>query len=429
MDEISQVVEMEVKGVYYAFKGTTKVISYLAKAVEALGSFVYNKFHERSGACSWNRLQDLSEGNPVVLEFPKEMLEDLMQFPNEEEPVSMFEHYCKENKLHYTILPDFNPDDDYIPVGVLSQDMAIHEEHIKAVMNKRIASQEDKDETYEKVLKDLESNLKNTTDETKIAELEVEIENVTEAMKQNKALLSESKDKLEKNNVIDFVEYLKQGEDTNFSKNPKEALEQMEDQGILKDIMPNDCMMPIRDEALVPESGEVYYTQKSDDRILSILRTFQKDDNGVVYSNYRAVNPDDSDDVFEFSDKGMTSNEFKDKLPKLLEDAGIKSNEPTIPLSNKNYYATYLQGINFNKTQEDKDLGYSSNEAKAFIESELDNQKLKRSYDKSRDRTFMVSMDKVMLDDDNRLIVEVENGLLSGASVTFTENEAQITVN
>lgn len=430
MDDIAQVVEMEYKGVYYVFKGTTSLISYLAKAVKAISDFAYDKFHSRSGACTWSRLQDLSEGNPVVLEFPKEMLEEKMNFPGEKEPMTMFEHYCKENKLHYTVLPDFNPDDDYIPVGVLSQDMAIHEEHIKSVMNRRISEQEYKDKTYSEVLGDLNKKLSNATDSNEIEKLKVQIENVKEAMNQNAALLSESKDKLEKNNVIDFIEYLKQGEDTNFSKDPKKALEQMEEQGILKELMPNECMMPIRDESLIPESGEIYYTQASNERIYSILRTFKKDDNGVIYSDYRAVNPDNSNDVVEFSDKNMTTKEFEDKLPKLLEDAGISAKEPTLPLRDKSYYATYLQGINFSKTQDDRkeNLGYSSDEAKEFVQREIENQKVRRAYDKSRERSFIVPVDKVLLDDNERLVIETEGGLLEGANISFSDDIAQVTI-
>ena len=429
MDDISQVVEMEYKGVYYALKGTTKTISYFAKAIKAIGGFVYDKFHSRSGACSWNRLQDLSEGNPIVLEFPKEMLEEEMLFPGEDTPMTMFEHYCRENKLNYTILPDFNPDDDYIPVGVLSQDMAIHEEHIKSVMNKRISSQEEQDKTYGEVLEDLQTKLDNATNTETKEELEVQIENVKEAMAQNQALLSESKDKLEKNNVIDFVEYLKQGENTNFSKDPKKALEQMEEQGILKDMMPTECMMPIRDKELVPKSGEVYYTQESNDRIYSILRTFKKDDNGVVYSDYRAVNPDNEEDVIEFTDKGKTTEDFEKELPGFLKDAGYSVDEPTYALRSRNLYSAYLQGINFNETQdEDESLGYSSDEAKDFVEKAVENEARARAYENSKVRSFEVSMDKVMLDENDRLVVELDDGLLKGANITFGDDVAQIEV-
>ncbi len=431
MDDISQVVQMEYKGTYYVLKGTTKVISYFAKAIKALGEFIHKKYQERPGACTWNRLQELSEGNPIVLEFPIEMLEEKMEFPNEDEPVTMFEHYCNQNGLHYTILPDFNPNDDYVPVGILSQDMAIHEEHIKSVMNKRIESQESKNKSYSELLSELETELVNETDNDKREKLEVQIENVKEAMKQNEDLLSESKDKMEKNNVIDFVEYLKQGEDTNFSDNPDIALEDMEEQGILKDLEPKECMMPIRDKNLVPESKEIYYTQVVDDNVYSIQRTFNEDENGIVYSDYRVVDPNNPQTPTEFTDKDMTSKEFEKSLPNLLSDAGVSADEPTVALRDRNHYMAYLGGLNFYGTQEaeSKNLGFSSEEAKEFIEKEVENEKTRKAYDKSRERTFIVSMDKVMLNDENSLVVEVDDGLLQGANVTFTDDdEAQVTI-
>ena len=42
-DEISQVVEMEYKGVYYLFKGSKAMVALIAKAIKALTDHHHNR--------------------------------------------------------------------------------------------------------------------------------------------------------------------------------------------------------------------------------------------------------------------------------------------------------------------------------------------------------------------------------------------------
>ena len=229
-DEISQVVEMEYKGVYYLFKGTKAMIAAMARMVKALQEWHNEKYLKKPGNCTWEKLQEVSEGTPAILEFPKEMFDAPTIGKDEKGNIlygkSDFDIYCEKYNLRYCIMPDLNPNDDYIPVAVPTQDMGIHQEQIKAVMGRRIKTEEEKDAEYDaKIVAVKEKILNATTDEEK-AEAEAELKMLEDAKAQNEKLLSESKAKADRDNVLDFAEYLKQGEGTLAEYNPEMALKQ-----------------------------------------------------------------------------------------------------------------------------------------------------------------------------------------------------------
>ena len=226
-DEISQVVEMEYKGVYYLFKGTKAMIAAMARMVKALQEWHNEKYLKKPGNCTWEKLQEVSEGTPAILEFPKEMFDAPTIGKDEKGNIlygkSDFDIYCEKYNLRYCIMPDLNPNDDYIPVAVPTQDMGIHQEQIKAVMGRRIKTEEEKDAEYDaKIVAVKEKILNATTDEEK-AEAEAELKMLEDAKAQNEKLLSESKAKADRDNVLDFAEYLKQGEGTLAEYNPEMA--------------------------------------------------------------------------------------------------------------------------------------------------------------------------------------------------------------
>ena len=110
-DEISQVVELECRGVYYLVKGSKEMIAMVAKFVMNMADWANEKYLKKPGNISWDKLQKVSEGAPPLLEFPKEMFEPTIL--NGEEMISPFEYYCEKNNLRYCIMPDLNPNDDY----------------------------------------------------------------------------------------------------------------------------------------------------------------------------------------------------------------------------------------------------------------------------------------------------------------------------
>ena len=152
-DEISQVVEMEFKGTYYLFKGTKAFIAYVGKLLTQLMEWQNEKYLKKPGNCTLEKIQTISEGTPPILEFPKEMFETPVVGKDAKGNVifgkSEFDMYCETHNLRYCIMPDLNPNDDYIPVAVPTQDMGIHQEMIKAVMTRRIIDEENKDKDYD----------------------------------------------------------------------------------------------------------------------------------------------------------------------------------------------------------------------------------------------------------------------------------------
>ena len=138
-DEISQVVEMECRGVYYLLKGSKEFIAFMAKALRALTIKYHTHYLNKPGNCDWKKMQEISTGTPPILEFPKEMFEEKLINVNPDGTEvyrSDFDLYCEKYDLRYCIMPDLNPRDDYIPVAVPTQDVGIHKEQIKAVMEK-----------------------------------------------------------------------------------------------------------------------------------------------------------------------------------------------------------------------------------------------------------------------------------------------------
>ena len=177
-DEISQVVEMEYKGVYYLFKGTKAMIAMMARFVKALNEWGNQKYLNMQGNCTWEKMQKISNGTPPILEFPKEMFEKKkvgVDSAGRDILKSDFELYCEKYKLRYCILPDLNPNDDYIPVAVPAQDMGIHQEQIKAVMGKRIKVEEEKNDEYDVKIKEAKEKVETASTPKEKEEAEKEL--------------------------------------------------------------------------------------------------------------------------------------------------------------------------------------------------------------------------------------------------------------
>ena len=224
-------------------------------------------------------------------------------------------------------MPDLNPNDDYIPVAVPAQDVGIHKEQIKAVMERRISNEEDKDKALDAKIVIAKEKIANATSDVEREAAEKELAMLLDAKSENADLLKESKEKAEHENEIDFAEYLKQGEGSLFATNPEEALAQYEVCGIVREYTPYDCMWPVRDEDHIPETGEVFYSQvTSDEKIHMIKREFRKDDAGHIYSEYKVRMPGSSE-VKIFSDYGLSREEWKKQIPAMLREAGLENGQ------------------------------------------------------------------------------------------------------
>lgn len=228
-DEISQVVEMECRGVYYLLKGSKEFIALMAKALRALTIKYHTHYLNKPGNCDWKKMQEISNGTPPILEFPKEMFEEKLINVNPDGTEvyrSDFDLYCEKYDLRYCIMPDLNPRDDYIPVAVPVQDVGIHKEQIKAVMEKRISGEEEKDQDLDAKIVLAKEKILNAKTEAQKKEAEKELSMLLDAKAENADLLKESKDKMSHENEIDFAQYLKQGEGSLFERDPEKAMEQ-----------------------------------------------------------------------------------------------------------------------------------------------------------------------------------------------------------
>ena len=423
-DEIAQVVEMEYKGVEYLFKGTKAAIAAMISAAKAFHEWKVEQNMKKPGNRSWSDLQNLSEGTPPILEFPREMFEERVVGTNKDgTPImkSDFDLYCEAHDLRYCIMPDLNPEDDYIPIAVPTQDMGIHQEQIKAVMNRRIKSEEDKDKDYDEKIAALKEKIATAGAEKDAAEAELKMLELGKS--QNMELLAESKEKLERDNVLDFAEYLKQGKGTYIETNPELALTQENICGIVREYTPYECMYPIRDESLVPDSKEVFYSQRgSDDQIHVIKRRFLEDEHGNIYSEYSVRIPGEST-IKRFDDRGKSKEEWEKEIPKVLDAANFL-NEPTAVTNSEERFLKYQEFIEKNFKQapteekgQSKEHEYSSEEAKEFVESHNKEAEQRRDYNESFYTTVAVPASKVMADGEQVVCMELAEGLVKGVVV------------
>lgn len=422
-DEIAQVVEMEYKGVYYAFKGTKESIAAIVSAIKALMEWKHEKYLNKPGNCDWKKMQEISKGTPPLLEFPKEMFEEKMVGREKDgTPImkSDFDLYCEKYDLRYCIMPDLNPNDDYIPVAVPAQDMGIHQEQIKAVMNRRIQSEENKDKEYDAKIAELKERIKNAEGDMTAAKEELKMLELGKS--QNQELLVESREKLEKDNVLDFAEYLRQGKGTLMETDPTMALTQENVCGIVKEFTPYECMFPIRDESLVPDSKEIYYSQRtSDDKIHVIKRRFLEDEHGNIYSEY-CIRMQGSGDLKRFDDKGKSKEEWEKELLKVLEAGGFINDEPTAVSQSEERFLKYQEFLerNFKKAPaegQEKTEVYSSEEAKEFVEGYAKEKEMGQVYEESLYTTVAVPASKIMADGEQVVCMELTEGLVKGVMV------------
>ena len=262
--------------------------------------------------------------------------------------------------------------------------------------------------------------------------LEGELAELVEGKEQNQAKLLETKEKMSHDNTITFEEYLRQSKGTNFEKNPEKALAMEPECGIIREFTPEECMIPIRDESLVPDSKEIFYSQKTrDDELFTIKRNFESDKKGRIYSVYEVTDSADPSKVRTFSDKGLSRKAWLKKLPELLKYSGMIAGQPTTALSTEERLKAYIKGIdaNFSKAPEEgqeetSDKEYSSKDAGEYVENAKKDKKQADNYDESLYTTVTVPAASVMKDGEGKLSLELAGGLVSGVPVTSVSKKS-----
>lgn len=418
MDDISQVVELEYKGTYYLLKGSKEFISYALKAIKAINDWGHRQILKKPGESSWRKIQEVSEGNAVILEFPQEM------FEKNEKGISPFDEYVKKNKLRYCIMPDFNPNDTYVPVGVVSQDVALHQKHINEFMDIRVQRQKKKDDSYDDLIAKLKDKIVNARTVEERDEAAKELSKCVQAKQENMDVLKEIEEKKEKGNVLTFEEYLRQGEQTSFKDDPEKALKQEEICGMVMEYEPYECMYPIRDKDKIPKSKEVYYSQKmDDDTYLTIRRQFIEDDHGIIYSKYFVNNPSNIGEVKVFSDKEFNKEEWKKQLDEMLKKSGMDADGKTATFHTEDRLKRYMEATqrNFSDAPEEHRGAYikeSSKEVKEYINQAREEAAVRNSFEHLDESEVIVPSKHVMAGDNKYVSIEVEDGLIDGLSIS-----------
>ena len=429
-DEIAQVVDLEYKGIYYLLKGTKAMIAAMVSGVKSLHEWNHQKWLNKPGSCSWQKIQEASEGMAPILEFPKEMFEPTINITNDPDVkgegfISPFEYYCQKNNLRYCIMPDLNPNDDYVPVAVLAQDFGIHDEQIKSYMRKRVASEEAQDKSYDEKIADAKERLANAETQEEKDEIQKEIEALEQGKSQNSELLAESKEKMDRNNVLDFAEYLKQAEGTEFLDNPELAMLQAQTCGVVREFMPEDCMYPIRDSGLVPESKELYYSQKTgDDTLITVKRSFEVDDKGMVFSVYEVSDPVTGAKFEPVSDRGLTMEAWNEKLPEILKNAGMMKDQPMTVMRSEENLHDYILGFDTNFTSAQEGGHEISGEAQIMIDQARNDAAQREAYARSFYSTVTVPSESIMPSENRILSLELDDGLVEGVSLVGIDSDS-----
>lgn len=334
-------------------------------------------------------------------------------------------------------MPDLNPNDDYIPVAVCAQDMAVHQEQIKSFMNARIEREDAKEKDYDAKIEEVKARIETAETDEERVEAEKELAVLEEAKGQNHELLEESKQKLENNNIIEFTEYLKQGKGTVLERDMDEAFEQMQTCSLVKEFMPYECMYPIRDEGLVPESGEIYYSQvAADETVYSIKRNFATDENGLVYSTYHVTSGENGEKEIVFSDKGFTEEAWKEQLPSLLKESGMVPNVPTAAIHGWDRMMAYVDVLerNFKEARNEsgevmessEEIEASSKEAEEFIKDAKERRDLREGYERMQYTTIVVPATAIMPSGEMITSLELAEGLIEGVTVEKMDSETAV---
>lgn len=435
-DEVSQVVEIEFKGVYYLLKGTKAFIAYAADFIKAVSEWHHNKYLNRPGSCTWQKIQEVSEGNALTVKYPKELMEKNIPVLGKDGNIayykSAFDELVEKYDLRYCVMPDLSQNSEYVVVGIPSQDFALHSDLIEVAMKKRKESQEQADSIYDEKIVDKEQEIANAKTDEEKRQAEIELEKLKDAKKQNQEMLKETVETMDQGNIMEFAEYLQMGEDTDMAKDASLGLEEANSCGVVREYSPYECMWPIRDEGLVPESKEIYYSQRTEDnKLYSVVRTFNTDEDGLVYSEYKVTNPDEPGKVLFFSDRDFTNKEWNEVIKKILKESGMLEDAPTCAMKSKDRYQSYVSILdeNFKNASEISSEVPSNEKAGEFIDEAAKEYSQAKSYIDSLSTVVTVPSAKVMPDDERVLCLELEDGLVKGVElVSMNDKEARIKI-
>lgn len=314
-DEIGTVIELEVNGFRYLIKASVAALKLMLKEIEALHNWK-NESHT-SGGHSWNYIKAWSKSEPQVIQIPENI--------NSED----WKKFCADNKIPYCdSIPDLDTTDRRKPVLFRSQDVVLVQHYINPYVDKLNAQLETEKSDYEKLEDKFNTIIRTSSDKEEIHRAQVDLENLQCAKAQLQKVIDKNEEYTKNGNVMPFFEYLKQGVDTELSKDPKLALAKLnEGIEISKEYTLTDAMMLVRDASLIPEGKKMFLscTAEECDSELTIERAFSTDSNGLAVSTAKIIR--DGKEIGSFSDEGLSPTEYQEKLKTTLKDIGLTDSE------------------------------------------------------------------------------------------------------
>lgn len=188
--------------------------------------------------------------------------------------------------------------------------------------------------------------------------------------------------------------------------------------------MADDCMYPIRDSGLVPDSKEVFYNQKTgDDILLTVKRSFEVDENGVVYSVYEVTDPVSGAKKAPISDKGYSKEAWMERLPQLLKQAGMLRDQPCSVVRSEEGLKDYIMSMDVNFTHAREDGQNISDTMRAEMEQIKKDTAQTERYIKSYYSTITVPATQIMPNEKQILSLELDDGLVEGVSLVGMDSD------
>lgn len=314
-DEIATVIELEVNGFRYLIKGIMAIIKTTIKQLAAFHNWK-NESHS-SGSHSWSYIKAWSKEVPQVIQIPENMPEDL------------WKDFCKKNNIPYCdSIPDLDLTDRRKPVLFRSQDIVLIQQLIKPYVDELNKELETEKGHYEELEDKLNTTIRTSSDPEEIKKAKADLENVQCAKAQLQRVIDKNDEYTKNGNAMTFFDYLQQGKDTEFEKNPSLALAKLnEGVQLSKDYKLSEAMMLIRDPSLIPAGETIYLTCTAAENgsELFIKREFSVDENGLAVSNASIYR--DGELIGQFNDKGLTPSEYRETMHSALKEAGVSEAE------------------------------------------------------------------------------------------------------
>lgn len=302
--EMGQVISLEIQGVRMAITAGLKTAEVFVRMIKAL----FDLRVQHKGEHSMKDIFKLSEGRPPeYLDLPQEFVEKLKVF-------------AKSNKLHYSILADLDAKDGKIQFCVPPMESGAFQAFVRQHAKEAADECKTQIDKYDKQIGELNEKLLHCESDEEKEKLNNEIALLEQARDEASKSLDKYEKIAETGGVITMEDYLRTGRGGTFEEDPDKAISEI-NEGIEQGskMSMKECLQPVRDESLMPESKIRFYLP---DMGVEICREFHLDDDTkLVYSDYSLTT--EKGEKVEMSDKNISAAKWNEEyVGKLLDAAG-----------------------------------------------------------------------------------------------------------